>query len=243
MLFLNKLLPVFVLPIGIVTILVVLAGLKKWRWLSFVAAGLLLLSSLNVVANQFLRPLENAYPSRSVGTAPEADAVLVLGGFMSTTKEVGLVQEWSDAVERFDAGVALVKADKAPLLLFTGSPRASEGAAARREAILRGVPAERIEAIGDVGNTADEADQLRRFAKARGIKRVILVTSAWHMPRAMQLCRKAGVELVAFPVDYRALPNTFLPYTDYIPSAGGLAKTEMAMRECYGIAFYSVFGN
>lgn len=242
MLLLNKLLPVFVLPIGIVAILVVLAALKKWRWLSFAAAGLLLLCSLNAVANFLLRPLERAYPSRSVGTAPQADAILVLGGFMSTTKEVGLVQEWSEAVERFEAGIALAKADKAPLLLFTGAPRGSEGAAARREAILRGVPSERIETIGDVGNTADEADQLRRFAKSRGLKRVILVTSAWHMPRSMQLCRQAGIELVAFPVDYRGLPNAFLPYTDYFPSAIGLAKTELALREAYGIAFYSVFG-
>jgi len=242
-LFLNKLLPVFVLPIGVVTILIVLAAFKKWRWLSFVAAALLLLASLPVVSNQLLGPIEGRYPSRSVGTAPEADAVLVLGGFMSPTKEVGLVQEWSEAVERFEAGVALARVGKAEKLLFTGDPRGSEGSTARREAIARGVEESRVLVIGQVGNTQDEADQFRRFAKQQGFKRVILVTSAFHLPRAMHQFRNAGVELVPFPVDYRGLPNKFLPYMDWIPSASGLSKTELALRETYGLVFYKVFGD
>jgi uncharacterized SAM-binding protein YcdF (DUF218 family) len=240
-LLLNKLLPVFVLPIGVITLLIALAALKKWRWLSWVAAGLLLVSSLPVVGNLFLRPLEQSYPSRSVGTAPQADAVLVLGGFMSPTKEVGLVQEWSEAAERFEAGVALARVGKAPKLLFPGDPRGSEGSAARREALLRGIEEARVEVIGAVGNTADEAEQLRRFAKQQGYRRVILVTSAFHMPRAMLQFRGAGVELVPFPVDYRGLKNRTLPYLDWIPSASALEKVELALREIYGLAFYRVF--
>jgi uncharacterized SAM-binding protein YcdF (DUF218 family) len=242
-LFLNKLLPVFVLPVGILVLLLAVAAWRGWRWLTAATALLLLAGSFPVVANQFLRPLENRYPARSVGTMAEADAVIVLGGFMSGTKEVGLVQEWSDAVERFEAGVALAKAGKVRMLLFTGDPRGSEGSAARREAILRGVPAAQIETLGWVGNTADEAAALRRYAKEKGFKRVVLVTSAWHLPRAMLQFRKAGVEIVPFPVDYRALPSTFLSYMDFIPTANGLEKIELAMRETYGIAFYSLFGD
>lgn len=63
------------------------------------------------------------------------------------------------------------------------------------------------------------------------------------MPRAMRLFKRAGVEITAFPVDYRALPNRSLPYLDWIPNAGALGKTELALRECYGMAFYAVFGN
>lgn len=242
MLFFNKLLPAFVLPIGIVAILVLLAAWKKWRWAAILAAVVLIGASTGVVANALLRPLESAYPARSIAGVPPADAVLVLGGIMSPVKEIGLTTEWSEAVERFDAGVEIVRRGKARLLLFTGDPRGSEGSALAREAIERGIPREQIAVIGTVGNTVDEADQLRRHAAQHGLKRVLLVTSAWHMPRAMRLFRRAGVEIVAFPVDYRGLSNRTLPYLDWIPNAGSLEKTELALRECYGMAFYAVFG-
>lgn len=242
MLFLNKLLPVFVLPIGVITLLIVLGALKKWRWASLVAAAALLLGSMPFFANALLGRLEDAYPSRSVGTLPEADAVLVLGGIMSPTKQLGLITEWSEAVERFEAGIAIMEKEKARRLLFTGDPRGSEGTVLQREALIRGVPASRVAVIGAVGNTADEAGQLRRYREQHGLKRVILVTSAWHLPRAMRQFRGAGVEILPFPVDYRTLPNRTFPYLDYLPTAGALEKTELALRECYGIAFYSVFG-
>lgn len=242
MLFLNKLLPVFVLPIGIVTALMLLAAWKKWRWAALLAAAGLLAASTSVVANLFLRPLENTYPARSIGSLPECDAVLVLGGILSPGKEVGLIPEWAESVERFEAGVQIVRRDKARLLLFTGDTRGSEGTALQREAIERGVPRERTAVIGAVDNTAGEAAQLKRYAAQHGLKRIVLVTSAWHLPRAMRQFRRAGVELVPFPVDYRGLPSS-LRYMDWIPAAGALAKTELALRECYGMAFYAVFGD
>jgi uncharacterized SAM-binding protein YcdF (DUF218 family) len=241
-LFFNKLLPAFVLPIGIVTILLLLAAWKKWRWVGIAAIVVLLGSSTGVVANALLRPLENLYPARSIASVPVVDAVLVLGGIMSPVKEPGLTPEWSESVERFQAGVEIVRREKARLLLFTGDARGSEGSALQREAVERGLPREQIAVIGAVGNTADEAEQLRRYAAQHGIKRVLLVTSAWHMPRSMQLFKRAGVEIIAFPVDYRALPNHGLPYLDWIPTASSLEKTELALRERYGMAFYTVFG-
>ncbi len=242
-LFFNKLLPVFVLPIGVVSLLVLLAAWKKWRWAAVLAVGVLLASSTGVVADVLLRSLENAYPARSIGSLPECDAVLVLGGVLSPGKEPGLITEWSEAVERFEAGVQIVQRGKARVVLFTGDTRGSEGTALQREALERGVPREQTAVIGAVGNTADEAAQLKRYAAQHGLKRVVLVTSAWHLPRAMRLFKKAGVELVPFPVDFRALPNRALPYLDWIPSAGALGKTELALRECYGMAFYAVFGD
>jgi uncharacterized SAM-binding protein YcdF (DUF218 family) len=242
-LFLNKLLPVFVLPVGVITLLIVLGALKKWRCASLLAAAALLGGSLPFVANSLLRPLEDAYPARSAGTLPPADAILVLGGIMSPVRETGLTTEWAETVERFEAGVNIVQLDKAPRLLFTGDRRGSEGTALQREAVLRGVPPARVAVIGAVGNTADEAAQLRKYCAEHGLRRVILVTSAWHMPRAMRLFRLPGVEIVPFPVDYRSLPNRQLPYMDYLPTAVALEKTELALRECYGIAFYSVFGD
>jgi uncharacterized SAM-binding protein YcdF (DUF218 family) len=108
--------------------------------------------------------------------------------------------------------------------------------------VERGVPAGRITVLGKVGNTADEARELAKFAAVNGVKRVLLVTSAWHMPRAMRQFRKAGVEVIAFPVDYRYEPDRALPYMDFLPGADGLKLTELALRETYGLAFTAVFG-
>lgn len=242
MLFLNKLLPVFVLPIGVVAIVVVLAALRRWRAAGVLAGLCLVVLSLPVCGNALLGRLESIHPPLRVAEVLPADAVLVLGGVMAPARAPGLLPEWADSVERFEAGVALLRADRARLLLFTGDPRGSEGATLRRLAIARGVPEERIAVIGEVGNTADEAAQLRRHAAAHGLRRVVLVTSAWHLPRAVRQFRGAGVELVPFPVDYRSMPNRLLPYMDWLPTANALEKTELALRECYGLAFYSLFG-
>ena len=248
MLFLNKLLPVFVLPIGVIIVVLLLLAWKKWRWLAVVAAVTLYLTSIPAVGGRLLSRLESMHPRLKVEEAPEVDAVLVLGGTMGSPAPAGYLSNWSDAVDRYEAGVALLQAGKAAKLLFTGAPQStddrveSEGAAMRRHAIARGVPAEKVQVLGKVGNTADEARELAQFAQANGLKRVLLVTSAWHMPRAMRQFRKAGVEVLAFPVDYRFEPQRALPYMDYLPGTDGLKLTEMALRETYGIAFYALAG-
>lgn len=251
MLFLNKLLPVFVLPLGVVLALVLLALRQKWRWLGLVAAGVLYGASLPVVGEGLIGRLERVYPRWRVAEAPAADVVLVLGGTMGPPVAAGYLPNWADAVERFEGGVALVQAGRAPQLLFTGAPRSadgageSEGAAMRALAIARGVPAGRIDVTGPVGNTADEARALARWCAERGVRRVLVVSSAWHLPRAMRQLRRSGLELTAFPVDFRATTagRKALPYMDWLPSAGGgLALTETALREVYGIAFYTVTG-
>ncbi len=251
MLFLNKLLPVFVLPIGLVIILVTLGTLKKWRWLVFTALAGLLVASLPVTGFWLVGRLESVHPRLKMAVAPEADVVLVLGGTMGPPAAEGYLPDWADSMERFEGGVALMQTGKAARLLFTGAPRStdgsigSEGAAMRALAIQRGVPADRVEVTGTVGNTADEARALQQHCAERGFKRVLLVTSAWHMPRAMRQFRKTGLEITPFPVDYRAgvADQRPLPYLDWLPSAvNGLGNTELALRECYGIAFYAVFG-
>jgi len=247
-LFLNKLLPVFVLPIGVVIVVLLLVAWKKWRWLAVVAAVALYLASIPAVGGRLLNRLESVYPRLRVDEAPVVDAVLVLGGTTGSPAAAGYLWNWNDSVDRFEAGVALAQAGKAVKLLFTDAPQSaddsieSEGSAMRRHAIARGVPAEKIHVLGKVGNTADEARELAQFAQANGLKRVLLATSASHMPRAMRQFRRAGVEVVAFPVDYRFEPRRALPYMDYLPGTDGLKLTEMALRETYGMAFYALTG-
>lgn len=248
MMILNKLLPIFVLPLGVVTILIVLGTLKKWRGVVFVALAGLLVASMPAVGTWLIGRLEQVHPRLKVAEAGPADAVLVLGGMLGPSSPAGYLPEWADAVDRFEGGVALVQAGRAPRLLFTGArmpwdgPVETEGAILRRRAIGRGVPAAAIDVTGEVANTLDEAQQTAKYCAEHGIKRIILVTSAWHLPRAVRTFRKAGVEIVPFPVDFRYDARRAVVPVDFLPNAGGLENTELALRECYGIAFYALTG-
>ncbi len=247
MLFFNKALPLLFLPFGVVCVLVLLAlALKKW-WPGLVALAVLWICSLPVTGDRLIRFLESRYPVIPVAEAGPADAVVVLGGILGPAHRDGTIPNWSDAVDRFEAGVALMRAGRADRLIFTGAKRSwfmgetTEGEELRKLAVARGVPAEKILVTRFIDNTATEATAIAERMKAGHLQRVILVTSAFHMPRAAYLFRKAGVECQPFPVDFRADAGRALEWIDFVPSAGGWAGTETALRELYGCAFYRIF--
>jgi uncharacterized SAM-binding protein YcdF (DUF218 family) len=123
-----------------------------------------------------------------------------------------------------------------------GVPR--EGDRLREIAIQRGVPSESIIVALDVRNTAAEADALTGFAKLLNWKRVLLVTSASHMPRAMRLFRKCPAEVIPVPVGFQSpapgQPPTDAGLTRYLPQAEALAHSERGLREYLGILLYSI---
>jgi uncharacterized SAM-binding protein YcdF (DUF218 family) len=246
LLFLHKLLPIIALPLGFCITLVLLALFLKKRWLAFLAVMILLVSSLPIVGDSLLKTLEDRFPKLEVEDCPTADAIVVLSGILhkSRSKSGGL--EWAEGVDRFEQGILLMKAGKAPLLIFTGgrlpwaTQQLTEGQELRGAALARGIPASSILVTEEVGNTADEAKAVRRIAEERKLKRIILVTTAWHMPRAEYLFRTRGVPVLPFPADYYTSdePPTLL---NFLPQAGALGNTEVMLRESYGHLYYHVF--
>lgn len=248
MLFFNKLLPVFVLPLGIVFLLLALALVRRKRWPVFLAALWLYTASMPIVGHALIGWLEGCHPLLQPAKLEPTDAVLVLGGVMGPVRGREYFPEWAEPVERFEAGVRLVQMGKAKKLLFTGgripweNRAETEGVAMQRAAVERGIALEAIDVTGEVGNTADEARVVAEYCRAHGFKKIILVTSAWHMPRAAWLFRRAGVDFVPFPVDYCYDPLKPLTLLDFLPNAtDGLRYTELAMREIYGNLFYRIF--
>jgi len=74
-------------------------------------------------------------------------------------------------------------------------------------------------------------DLFRGAGRIVGEGRVALVTSAYHMPRALQLAARAGLDAGAFPTDYQVVPETRLPWDNWLPSIGGLGQSNIAIRE------------
>ena len=246
MLFLNKLLPIFVLPLGWVLLLLIFALLRKKWWPAVVAMVILLVASLPATGSRLIGWLESSYPAVLIAEAGPADAIVVLGGILGPKAAPGYVTNWNESSERFEGGVALWRAGRAKTLVFTGARMpwekrtALEGDDLRAIALTQGVPAEQIFVTREIGNTRDEARAVAEMAKAHGWKKVIVVTTAWHMPRAARLFRNAGVDFIPFPVDFRSDGVRSLSAVDFLPKAEALQMTETALRECYGIAFYAV---
>jgi len=239
----RKLVTFAVLPLGIVLLLLLVAFAFRKRWMIAAAGLVLYLSSVPLVGDHLVGALEGQYPRLRVEVCPAADAIVVLGGVVADW-DGGKRVEWSEAVDRFEGGVQLWKAGKAPVLVIGGGELdyfddgSTEGDAMRQAAEERGVSGRAIRVLRDVSVTADEARRTAELARQEGWRRLILVTSAFHMPRAMRLFARSGLEVVPFPVDY--LGHTERPFEllDLAPQANALVHTEVALKEFYGLLYY-----
>ena len=250
MLLLNKILPLFFLPTGF-TLLCLLAGLVL-RKRVFLWSGVLVLClfSLPIVSDALMRLVEGPLRRAPISDVGKADAIVVLSGMLHQIKGAPL-GEWDDAVDRFEGGIDLFKAGKAPVIVFTrgqipwhtdGVP---EGDLLARRAILLGVPQHAIRLTATVGNTAEEsvaAAKLLGVGNGGSVKRIILVTSAFHMPRARFLFEQAGFTVIPFRVDYHTDDTPELTVLNYLPNGESLAESETALREMIGWVFYRAKG-
>jgi uncharacterized SAM-binding protein YcdF (DUF218 family) len=191
MITLHKLLPVLVSPLFLLVGIALVALVSRRRVLGFVALMLLWLLSLPVVSDPMWRMLEQQTVRRSVENVQTAQAIVVLSGMARTVQsETGPINEWADASDRFWAGLELYRAGKAPRLFFTGGKlpwektTQTEGDWLSEKAIQFGVPAAAITLTSNVQNTADEAKAVAQILPKGSI---ILVTSAFHMPRSRML--------------------------------------------------------
>ena len=229
-----------------------LAAALRWRRRALIALPLAIhwIFSTPVFADILMRSLEDRYPWRPDSAYPEADAVFALGGgILGARDRSGAEMERGTDADRFERALSLFQSGHTRVLVLSsggaqvpGVP--SQGDRLREIAIQRGVPAESILIASDVRNTAAEAGALNEFAARLHWKRVLLVTSAFHMPRAMRLFRECPAEVVPVPVGFQSpapgQPPTDEGLTRYLPQAEALAHSERGLREYLGILVYSL---
>ena len=247
MIYLNKILPVICLPIGLTVVLVGAGLILRKKVLCWTGLVVLLLLSTAFVSGKLMRWVEGVEDRSVIKDVKTADAIVVLSGMIEERKNAPL-GEWSGAVDRFEGGVDLFKAGRAPLLIFTGGwvpwiPNAKpEGEILVQRAVNLGVPKDKILVTGKVQNTEEEAVAVSQLCSRRLVvgrkPRIILVTSAFHMRRAGMLFRKNGFEVTPFPVDLQTSENSGITPLSFLPSAQALAGSETAIREMIGLACY-----
>lgn len=242
MIFFHQIIPAFFLPVGIVLLLLLSAAFWKNRTLALSCVVVLFLLSIPLTSNYLIRSVEQFQTRRLVSEVETGDAIVVLSGMLTSAPLAGggIISEWIEP-DRFFAGIELIKASKAPIVIFTGGkmPWTSskpEGEILKEYAVQLGVPAGHIILTSNVENTEDEAREVRKYL---GIaKKVILVTSAFHMPRAAALFVAHGLEVIPFPVDFKIDASRSFTVLDVLPNATSLKGSEIAMREWYGRAYY-----
>ena len=244
MIYLHKIIPTFVLPIMLVIIVILIGLIKNKKKLIYIAIGVLYILSTPIFSNNFFKLVEGSEYRKPISAIDSADAIVVLSGMLEIN-EVGdsTYIEWGDP-DRFFGGIALFKAGKAQKLVFTGGKmpwdkaKKTEGQVLKEYAISNGIPSEKVFVTKDVENTADEAVAVKELINPS--KRIILVTSAYHMYRAKKLFEKQGFEVRPYKVDYKVARNSILTLIDLLPSAENLVETETGIREVIGRLYYLI---
>ena len=242
MIYLHKLGPLIFSPLALAIALVIFGALIGRKWICVTAACLLYVVSMPFASDYIVRAAEIYAVRQTPEAVSNADAIVVLSGFLYTVaSSKGVYTEWGDP-DRFFGGLELFKAGKAPLLIFTDGqvpwqPSAiPEGLVLRKFAESMGVPSQSVQVTGEVENTAQEAVAVRKLLPDPGASR-LLVTSAFHMPRAEKLFQNAGFTVYSYPVDFKVEERS-ITLMDFVPKPAALMMSDTAIREQIGKAFY-----
>ena len=183
--------------------------------------------------------LERQYPPAPVEALPQADAIVVLGGGLASPTKGTRYAELSAGADRGWQAARCYHAGKAPVVLFSG---VAEGVGMRQFLTDLGVPSAKILLETESKNTYENGLFTRKKLKAMRARRVILVTSAWHMRRAVLTFTRMGVEVIPSGADYEALTarGTLTPRMQayYLPSADCLNKSSAVLKEHLGYWAY-----
>ena len=202
--------------------------------------------STPIFSNNFFQLVEGSEYRKPISAIDSADAIIVLGGMLGIN-EVGdsTYIECGDP-DRFFGAIALFKAGKAPKLIFTGSKmpwnkvKKTEGEVLKEYAISNGIPNEKIVVTKVVENTADEAAAVKELISPS--KKILPVTSAFHMYRAKKIFEKQGLIVIPYKVDYKASKNKEITVLDFLPSAMNIGLAETGIKEIIGRLFYLIKG-
>ncbi len=237
-------------PLGL-SILLAAAGIVTWhrlrvaRWLCIAAILLLLVFSCPVISRAVAGSLEDRYPDTGIDRVSPAQAIVVLGGTIHGPNSLHTHSGLIDSSDRLLHTLRLYRAGKAPLVVCSGGPQGQVKPESETMCALLqewGLPAEALLAEPRSVNTRGNATETYAVLQARGIQQIVLVTSAMHMTRAAATFRKAGFTVTPSPADYRTGWSAGLDLASWLPDAGYLRLSDIALKEWAGLLVYRLRG-
>jgi len=249
----------FFQPLGLLWLIhlfatVCLVRRRKWREAAFcgsIAVALYLIGA-TTIPTRLLASLERPYQSQRLGDVPNCDAIVMLGGVLNASSSDVVGFEFGDCADRVVTAVELFKKNKSGVLILGGGggqrklppgDRWLEGDVLKPWLTSWGIATTNVLHLGSCSNTRDEALRVAALAKERNWRRIILVTSAYHMKRAAGLFSKAGIPFEPVACDFVGMAflekkNRF----NLAPELGRFHHLELFVHEWIGWYYYRLRG-
>lgn len=259
-LFLSKLLPLFLYPLGLTSLFLLLGLIIAWKRpaLALIPMGMslliILVASNAWVSSLLMQSLE--WQQISSEELPEAEAIILLGGSTRVPTPPRNTVEITESGDRVLYAAHLYKEGKAPVIIATGGritwlQNAPPEADSMKNLLIEiGVPESAIIEETQALNTYENALYTKKILEKRGIKQSLLVTSASHMPRSLRVFQKQGIDVIPAPTDFlvtqldweqlQMTPQATL--LNLLPSAENLKQTTQALKEYLGLIVYWLKG-
>jgi uncharacterized SAM-binding protein YcdF (DUF218 family) len=250
----SKILGFFAIPSNLVISLGILGVCllptrfaRAGRGLAAASVIILAILGLSPIGNLLIIPLEQRFPAWN-GAAGAPDGIIVLGGAIApdvsrARNEIAL----NESAERTTVVAELARRYPEARILFSGGSGAliyDEGIEAEFAVRLFetfGIPRSRVMREDRSRNTVENAMFSKQMIAPKPGERWVLVTSAYHLPRAVGAFRKVGFAVEPYPVDWRTRGNEDA-WRPFATLGDGLRRTDTAVREWVGLAAYWLSG-
>jgi len=259
-LFISKLLPLFVYPLGLSCLLLIWA-----LWLSrkrsrktyvpiLLALIILVVASNPIVGKYAIASLEHQY--LPLVPTPKADAIVILGGATRNNEPPRIMPDLSDRGDRLVYGARLYQEGAASKILLTGGRvswyggESSEAESMATILELFDIPRKDMILESRSLNTHDNAVYTKEILQREKLNKVLLVTSAAHMPRSIAIFRREDIDAIPAPADFMISDRNLTEYRhssqsrilNLIPNSQSLDYTTQAVKEYIGIFIYRLKG-
>lgn len=213
--------------------------------MAVIGGTLLFAQSLPIVARALIAPIE-AQAGQVFADADGAGAIVILGsGINIDTPEYAGDTASERTLTRLRYGIHVARQTGLPILVTGGQlPHTTKSEAA----VMAGIAeAEFGTAVRwqerESMDTADNARLSAAILKAAGIERIVLVTHAFHIPRARQLFESTGLSVVPAPTDFKGRRTQPLSIFDFLPQPRAIQTSYYALHEYLGIAWATLTGH
>jgi len=257
MLWLNKLVGFFLNPIMLGMILflasLILRYIRKWKfrvsqrrvalYLNILAVVWIWFWGCNVTTRLLGVPLEKPYSPSLAADLPVADAVIVLGGGISADGSGKMIYpELHMAADRAWHAARIYKAGRAPYVVTTGLGSSDSD---RIFLLDLGVPDSAILQENKARNTEEHSALVgallkQKYPNKKGRFKVLIVTSAWHMRRALLNFAQSDLDVIPAPADHECTMSASDPvkFVNFFPNAESFALNSCIFKEYFGYQLY-----
>ena len=247
MFFIKKAVSPFLVPPGIFIILLIFSGIafilkrsRKAGLVQLVIGVFMWIFALGSISNALYKGLESEF---SLNRAVKGDVIVLLGGGINDEAPdlSGIGTPSQEMLERIVAAVRLQGRLNVPVIATGGSfihQNISEAAVTKRFLIELGVPSRMVILEDKSRDTIENARFTGEICRKSGFHTPILVTSAYHLKRAVMSFNKVGIKVIPFPAGIKSTTQSEFVWVDVLPT--DYRDVSRALKEYLGLVYYQI---